>query len=307
MEEKNLNEMEKFRQNMKRKRRRRALRFAFLSLLVMIVACAFVKFFFSVATVRVTNRTPYETSDLVNDGGVLPGRMIFSLNAERIKENLGKKYPYVADVEIDITLPSTVAVTFTEGRRVWRFESDGGYIYLSDGMVILEKNEILYEDTIKVTGMNIGEVYEGDVFSVENSIEFKVLSDIIKALDSHGMRDKLTSVDFTKKYNTKIYLGDRVEVELGTSEAIADKISLMLKIMERNSPEKKLLINVKNPEEGRCKELNEEEKPPEKPEENGAETEEAGESSENNKGEGEEETLPVEEEKETENTENAEE
>lgn len=257
MEEKNLNEMEKFRKKMKRKRRKRMLRFAFLSLLITVVACAAAKLFFSVSSVKVYNPTPYDTSALVNAAGVLPGRVIFTLNEERIQENLRKSYPYVRTVTIDRKLPSTITVSFHVSRCSWRLESNGEYIYLSDDMVILEKSDVLYEDTVKVTGMEIGDVSEGEVFSVDDSIEFKVLGDIIQALDSRGMRDKLTCVDFTKKYNTKIYLGDRVEVELGTSEAIAEKIDLMLKILDRNSPEKKLLINVKNPEKGRCREISE--------------------------------------------------
>lgn len=255
MTEKNLNEMEQFRKKMKRKRRRRIVRLAFLSLLITVLACAVVKIVFSVSSVTISNSTDYETEQLVNQAQILPGRIIFTLTPEQIQASLQKDFPYIKEAKVEMKLPSSVTVSFIEGRRVWRLESDDGYIYLSDDMVILEKSRTLYEDTVRVTGMNIGEVFEGEVFSVEDSIEFRVLSDIIKALDGRGMRDKLTLVDFTKKYNTKIFLGDRVEVELGTSEAIPEKVELMLKILDRNSPEKKLLINVKNPEKGRCREI----------------------------------------------------
>lgn len=264
MEEKKINEMEMFRKKMKRKRRKRVIRFAFLSLLITVIACALIKVLFSVSSVTVDNPTGYETTALVNDAGILPGKIIFSLNEDKIKADLRTKYPYVTDVDVKVTLPSSVAVSFAEGKRSLRLEAEGGYIYLSDGMVILEKSEILYPDTVTVSGMEIGEVSAGEVFGMDDSIEFKVLGDIIGALESRGMRDKLTAVDFTKKYNTKIYLSDRVTVELGTSEAIPEKIDLMLKILDRNSPEKKLLINVKNPEKGRCREIK-----PETPDDSG--------------------------------------
>lgn len=103
----------------KNNRRRRRGRFRFLyKLLSMLAICAVIvlalTMFFKVNTIKISGENRYTQQEILNASGVKTGDNLFLLNKYEIANKLLEKLPYIEEVRINRTLPSTLLIDVTE-------------------------------------------------------------------------------------------------------------------------------------------------------------------------------------------------
>ena len=96
----------------------------------------------------------------------------------------------------------------------------------------------------------------GKTIDLNENIEVSVLAELLYILETNDLFDRVTYIDFSKKYNLVFYLDGIIEVELGTSENLDKKISMLIEILSRNPSDRRAVINVRNPSEGRYRAIN---------------------------------------------------
>ena len=248
------NEMDKFSKILKRKRRRRFLVFAFLFLLIIaaVVITSFI--IFSINIIRIDNQTNYDTSEILKKAELSSGDFLLGIKEDKLKTRIMKEFPYVAEIDFGISYPDTLVMTFKAGKPDFAVEmADGTFLYLDDSYKILEQRNDTEAGVLVLKGMTVDSFEIGSVLTSDDSLEIEILSELLENLGKFGLESRVTSFDFSKKYNTIFTLDNRIDVEIGTSSDIDRKIELMVSILEKNKTDKKMNINVRNYTQGRCR------------------------------------------------------
>lgn len=241
----------------------RAVRIVLLIGIVFAAVILVLNLIIVVRTVKVENETGYESANLLASSGIDIGSPLLSINPKNVRKSILNDYSYVKDVKVDIGFPSEVTVSVVPSVPYIAIETGyGDYFYLDGDMKVLERTRELYDDVIFVVGMtfdtgdnpqeNFG-VMMGKEFDYNVNIEMAVIEDILSNLDRYGMRDQLTSVNLSVKYNISFTLENRITVELGTSENTEKKFDLLVRILEKNRNLNKMIINVRDYTKGRCR------------------------------------------------------
>lgn len=74
--------------------------------------------FFRVEQVTVTGNQRYTQEEIIAASGIQLGDNLYSLNKVRIDQNLRKSLPYIGELTINRSLPSTIVITVTEWEAV---------------------------------------------------------------------------------------------------------------------------------------------------------------------------------------------
>lgn len=81
--------------------------------------------FFRVEVVTVTGNQRYTQEEIVAASGIEVGDNLYSLNKVRINQNIRTTLPYIGDLTINRSLPSTIVITVTEWEAVAQVAAPG--------------------------------------------------------------------------------------------------------------------------------------------------------------------------------------
>lgn len=116
------------RNNRKRKRGRRrfGLLFKLLCVLAVVVALTVgATVFFRVEAIAVSGNSRYHQQEIIDATGIQMGDNLFQMNKFELERQVEQALPYIEDVRIRRSLPSTVVVTVTEWDAVARVQGAG--------------------------------------------------------------------------------------------------------------------------------------------------------------------------------------
>ena len=100
--------------------------FKLLCVLAVIVALTVgATVFFRVETVIVTGNQRYTEEEIIAASGIQLGDNLYSLNKVRIDRNLRTSLPYIGNLTINRSLPSTIVITVTEWEAVAQVAAPG--------------------------------------------------------------------------------------------------------------------------------------------------------------------------------------
>ena len=129
------------RNNRKRKRGRRrfGLLFKLLCVLAVVVALTVgATVFFRVEAIAVSGNSRYHQQEIIDATGIQMGDNLFQMNKFELERQVEQALPYIEDVRIRRSLPSTVVVTVTEWDAVARVQGGGENWLVSVGGKLLE-------------------------------------------------------------------------------------------------------------------------------------------------------------------------
>ena len=82
--------------------------------------------FFQVETVAVTGNSRYSQEEIIQATGIQTGDNLFRMNKFQIAHQVLQDLPYVEEITIRRSLPSTIVITVKEWDAVARIEAPGG-------------------------------------------------------------------------------------------------------------------------------------------------------------------------------------
>ncbi len=182
--------------------------------------------FLKIETIDVKGNERYTSEQIIEVSGISVGQNLYAINKKTAKGSIIAEYPYVSNVVIRRTLPSTLTFKISEDQPKYFTEICGEYFILSETLRVLERTTELpvneEQPIIRIIFSGIKSAIVGDTVAFDKDLTFDYINNFIQAVSGHELAEGLTSIDLTKKYNIyvtyqdrfKIYLGDNTETEM---------------------------------------------------------------------------------------------
>lgn len=179
---------------------------------------------------------------------------IFSFDPGSKAAALEKVFPMLEDIRVERDYPGTVVVRVTEARPAWAMQTSSGWLTLSGGLKILEKDSAqpaglptLYggEPVSAEPGEQLTFAAEPKADSTPDSIpdsaadssasgtveeaadqRLESLNTLLAALDAAGMSADVTRIEFADVDEMAFLYQDRISVWLGTLNELEYKLKL---------------------------------------------------------------------------------
>lgn len=161
------------------------------------------------------------------------GKNIFFIKSDDLKKML-KSDPYVSEVSISRSFPSTLNVNVKEKDIAYYVKTSSGYDIISSDLILLEKVPNLKNDKmIEIVGINTDNDKLGSKY-VDTKDDTR-LEDFLKELyaikQANETEHYITKINVSNLNDIKVYFGD-VEVKVGNGEDLAKKINIALNVLE---------------------------------------------------------------------------
>ncbi|MBE6643176.1 MAG: FtsQ-type POTRA domain-containing protein [Ruminococcaceae bacterium] len=193
---------------------------------VFIIVC--MALFLKIESIEVKGNERYTSEQIVEVSGITVGQNMYSISKPEAKRLIIAEYPYVSDVVIRRTLPSTLTFRITEDIPAYYTEICGEYYILSDTLRVLERTEELPTEElglIRIMFADIKSVIVGEYIGFNKDITFEYIDSFIQSVNVHERRANITSIDLSRRYNIYVYYEDRFKIYLGDNTETEMKLT----------------------------------------------------------------------------------
>ena len=251
-----VSDIERMNRKLKKKRIRKAIGFVFAVIVAIPVTIILLRIFLRTNSILIDNGTSYSSGNLLSSCSEYIGETMLDFESDTDKLFPPERFPYIDSVDISFVLPDKVLLKLSKAvPTISVLTAEGKYIYLDSNKKVLEISDVKCAGTLLISGMELKDVSLGLVLDNNTNYETTLIDSISDSLVKHSLYDRLTLMDFTKKYDIYFVLDNMIEVRIGNSEDIDRKIDLLVQILARNPSGERAVINVKNYKEGRYKAL----------------------------------------------------
>lgn len=205
---------------------------------VFVIVC--MALFLKIETIKVSGNERYTKKEIVQVSGIKEGQNLYAINKKAAKALIMEEFPYITEVVIRRTLPSTLTFKVTEETPAYFTEMAGEYYILSANLRVLERTEerpVATEEQrlVMLLLSDVKSIIVGQNVEFTKDLAFDYISEFIKELTEHEVTDKLTEIDISSKYNIYVTYEDRFRVYLGDNTETDMKLTfaeLMIKEFE---------------------------------------------------------------------------
>ena len=205
--------------------------------------------FFKVKHVGVSGINVYDAQTVKEASGIKEGDNLFTFGRTSASGKIIAKLPYVKSARIGIKLPDTVIIEVEEAAVVYSIQDQDGVWWLinSDGKVVEQTNAQNAGNYTKVLGVTIYQPQSGEygVATEEAPTEtdpttgeavpalitgaqrLNAALDILQELENNDIVGDAASVDVSQLQDIILWYGTQYQVNLGSIDRIALKISYM--------------------------------------------------------------------------------
>ncbi len=205
---------------------------------VFVIVC--MALFLKIETIKVSGNERYTKKEIVQVSGIKEGQNLYAINKKAAKALIMEEFPYITEVVIRRTLPSTLTFKVTEETPAYFTEMAGEYYILSANLRVLERTEERPVSTeeqrlVMLLLSDVKSIIVGQNVEFTKDLAFDYISEFIKDLTEHEVTDKLTEIDISSKYNIYVTYEDRFRVYIGDNTETDMKLTfaeLMIKEFE---------------------------------------------------------------------------
>lgn len=252
-----VSDIERMNKKLRRKRRLMIIRLVFITLIAVPAAVVLLRVFLKTDAILIENPTPYSSDKLLSSCSSYIGKTMLDFEYDPEKLFPSDEYPYIKSAVIKLVFPDKISIKLEKTvPEISVSTGDGKYIYLDADKKVLEIADVSCPGTLLVTGMNLEEYSVGSVLDGNINYEVSLIDNIVKVLREHSLYSRLTLLDFEKKYDIYFVLDSMINVQIGDSENLEEKVEMLVNILAKNTSGEKAVINVKNYKEGRYRAVN---------------------------------------------------
>ncbi len=208
---------------------------------VFVIIC--MALFLKIETIEVKGNERYTSEQIAEISGISVGQNLYAIDKKEARTLITTEYPYISEVVIRRTLPSTLVFKISEDKAEYYMEICGEYFILSEKLRVLEKTDIKPDTEenpltfIKLSDLK--RVVVGEIIEFDKEIIFDYVSGFIGILSANEISDHLTEIDISSKYNIYISYEDRFEIYLGDNSETDMKLTFARLMIENFEPDKK--------------------------------------------------------------------
>lgn len=186
--------------------------------------------YFAVRDVVIIGNGAVSRADIEDRLDVITGDNILLINTaaarRRIMENL-----YIDDVAFERVLPGTLNITVRERRLIAYIQhTPGSFLFIDETGRVLEVRTFFTEPLPLVTGLSFTSFQLGERLDVPDRSAFGIVTQYAQALQRHGLITKVTHIDVTDVFNTRVRFPN-IEFNVGDARDADEKVRTMIEIL----------------------------------------------------------------------------
>ena len=161
------------------------------------------------------------------------GQNIFTINYSKIEKDI-KENPYIKEVKIRKKGINKIGIDIVENNIAYYFESNGKIKSINNEGVIVEEVENLDgRNLTKLTGIDLTEKGIGDKITEDYELP-EVLDTFYKMIEVMPEEFYFSEINISDLNYIICYIGD-VEIKLGDSSDLIDKVNIALNLIENGT------------------------------------------------------------------------
>lgn len=233
--------------------KKRVRRIVFYTGLFLIVTAVFLlaafAVFFKVRTINVTGNARYSNEEIA---AVLPVKInsnLYSFKAEDVELKIKKELPYIGDVRVTRTIPSTLNIEITEAEPAMYLNIGNDYYLLSGKLRVLDHfkdKSMLPPDVIELKASTVLRCIVGETASFVDTRSYNAITELYDHLCENGIEKDIRMIDIVSRFDITLQYRDRFLVYLGDMDYADIKIRFFIGILQRLDAEDKGKIDVSN-------------------------------------------------------------
>ena len=188
--------------------------------------------------------------------GIQKGDILFAVDTEAVEETIERELPHVVSATVKRDYPGTLKINIKETDAEFCFEISGQYVVISKELKVLSVFENrsamvkVYGELIPIKIPAIRNAVAGHklVFLDERDTDF--IPELLYTLEVCNMRDKITSIDASVRFDIKLSYMDRFVIKLGNTEEFETKLIFAAQIAKKFKEGTTGTISVEDPEKG---------------------------------------------------------
>jgi len=180
--------------------------------------------YFTVTEIRVTGESAVPAAEIISVSGAESSRNIFMLQEKKAVQLIKEEYPQLETVEVSRSLPGSILIKITERVPV-------ATVMTADGYWLIDKNTVCFDLSAKqdqtypiITGLD-GSIGPPGL-PLKCPVRKKVLKDFFTLWAERDFSE-LKELDLSSSYNLIIYTTDQMEIWLGDSSSLTEKLLLV--------------------------------------------------------------------------------
>ena len=228
--------MEVMRRQNAKKRLKRNLFYTFILVLVCAVffaVCFFV--FFKIKTIEYTGLTRYSEEQITESIGLEYGENLFSFKASELERKIMEEYPYLGEVEIRRSIPSTLKINIVEKTAKCYVKMRDTYYLLSDDLLVVEQSSSPYKDMelVELRCNDIALCVVGKYLRFYNNGSYEAYEELYSAMEKYEVVNKIDYIELETRFDIYFSFDERIEVYLGESKDADMKIRFFKGILSK--------------------------------------------------------------------------
>lgn len=194
----------------------------------------------------VTGKCIYTTDQIEQASGVTTGENMLALNTSAIAAKIEKELPFTDDVTVRRILPDKLKINVAYGAAAAVVSDSGKMFVINASGKVLEvldgENTYPLPVVLRKEGKDIPQ--PGDMMQFADAIQQKIQVDILNLLSNNNILDIIQTIDLRDSSEMTMKMDGRLNVLLGNSSDLEEKIQFLTQIVAKLMPTDKGTIDV---------------------------------------------------------------
>ncbi len=203
--------------------------------LVLVFVTGFVLYFFRLQHLTFDNLRGYPAEDVFRAINIRKNQFIFTIQDGDIERRLRARFPYIQDVEVELALPDTVHLIFTEDSARFYTHIYDEYFVISESMRVLARYST--EDELdaglrEITLPPVSYAVVGHPLRFFDASYLSFLSSFLDTMEQSDIYRSIASMDLSNRFDIILNYEDRISVELGDDENLETRLLFVKSAVE---------------------------------------------------------------------------
>ncbi|MBE6552818.1 MAG: FtsQ-type POTRA domain-containing protein [Ruminococcaceae bacterium] len=189
---------------------------------------------FRVKTIVVEGNSYYSAEQIIEASGIEVGQEILGVDVDAVCQAIWAECLYVNEIGVGKSF-SKITIVISERENVMYTEFNGDYYSLDSNFRVLERSEDAadFSDFLRVELPQIQSLSIGKPLHFEKEeMDLSYIGELIGVLEEQEILDRVTSIDFSKKYSVSYVMDNTCRVELGRVDDLSLKLEIISGILE---------------------------------------------------------------------------
>lgn len=207
-------------------------------LMILFSVCALsvtYKLIYVIDGVTVTGSQKYSDAQILEASGVQIGDNLYSFKASEAEARVTLRYPYVRQLQVQRTAPSSVLFQITEDTAVYYAEIYGDVYELSDSLRVLNRTDAASArdcGLIRLRLPAVDSAVAGRVLSFSEEKYSMQIRKVLSQLKLTTLMSRITSVDCRNPNYLQIICDEQFRLDFGSLDDIEVKLKIAQAVLE---------------------------------------------------------------------------